>query len=362
MPRRPFAKTLGFREVHPVTAPATFRFRLRLAARQPGKLPFPKPEVQIAVSDSLTLEVAARNAETLEAATNFHIDGPGFLSAEAAATAAEALRVRLRLLNAILGLGLNIPVGDKITAQVSDEIKSKVKSEQGATVVDSVWGTSVFPDDGLHFEYVLSGNIAVSPNDPQYLLEGVKKLWELDISLDKQSEEALQILCLATQETSDKAAFLTSYLALEQLVDRRPRCVAAKEVLQRFRRELKELGADNEHPLPPEEASSLAGVLGSLSEESFSSALRRLGRQISQPTQVCGLSVPKFLSACVDARNKIAHHAEPETSIPFADLSKSLREFVLMLVWTRNKLPNFNLNTPPSAVSIPAGGLSIRVM
>jgi hypothetical protein len=345
-----------------LTAPTPFRFRLRLAARQPGKLPFPKPEVQIAVSDSLTLEVAARNAETLEAATNFHIDGPGFLSPETASIAAEALRVRLRLLNAILGLGLNIPVGNKISAQVSDEIKTKLKAEQGATVVDSVWGASVFPDDGLHFEYVVSGNIAVSPSDPQYLLEGIKKLWELDIALDKQSEDALQILCLATQETSDKAAFLTSYLALEELVDRRPRSDAAKEVLQRFQKELSELGADSEHPLPQEEANSLVGVLGSLSEESFSSALSRLGRQITQPTEICGLSVPKFLSACIDARNKIAHHAEPETTVPLTDLSKSLREFVLMLVWTRNKLPNFTLNTPPSAVSIPPGGLSIRVM
>jgi hypothetical protein len=333
-----------------------------LAARQPGKLPFPKPEVQIEVSDALTLEVAARNAETLDAATNFHIDGTGFTSAEAARHAAEALRVRLRLLNAILGLGLNIPVGDKVSAQVSDEVKNKLKSEQGATVVDSIWGTSVFPDDGLHFEYVISGNIVVTPSDPGYLLESIKKLWGLDISLDKESEDALQILCLATQETSDKAAFLTSYLALEELVERRPRSEAAKEVLQHFKKELSELGADSAHPLLPEEASSLVGVIGSLNEESFSSALSRLGRQIAQPAEICGVPVPKFLSACIDARNKIAHHAEPETAIPLGELSKALREFVLMLVWTRNKLPNFTLNTPPSAVSIPPGGLSIRVM
>lgn len=345
-----------------MTTPAPFRFRLRLAARQPGKLPFAMPEVQIEVSNALTLEVAARNAETLAAATNFHIDGTGFTSGEAATVAAEALRVRLRLLNAILGLGLNIPVGNTVSAQVSEEIKNKLKSEQGATVVDSIWGASVFPDDGLHFEYVVSGNIVINPSDPGYLLEGIKKLWTLEISLDKESEDALQILCLATQETSDKAAFLASYLALEELVERRPRSDAARQVLQRFKKELSERGGDDVHPLLPEEASSLVGVLGSLNEESFSSALNRLGNQISQPTQVCGVPIPKFLSACIDARNKIAHHAEPETAIPLTELSKALREFVLMLVWTRNKLPNFTLNTPPSAVSIPPGGFSIRVM
>lgn len=325
-------------------------------------MPSPKRELQIEISDSLTLEVAARNAETLEDATNFHIDGTGFPSAEAAALAAETLRVRLRLLNAILGLGLNIPVGDKVTAQVADELKDQLKSEQGTTVVDSIWGASVYPDDGLHFEYVVSGNVVFGPSDPSYLLEGIKQLWGLDISLDKRSEDALQILCLATQETSDKAAFLTCYLALEELVDRCPRSDAAQKILQQFQKELSDFGGDRAHPLRPEEANSLIGVLGSLGEESFSSALSRLGRQIAQPAEICGLAVPKFLSACIDARNKIAHHAEPETTIPLAALSRALREFVIMLVWSRNKLPNFTLNTPPSVFSIPTGGLSIRVM
>lgn len=339
-----------------------FRFRLSFAARQPGKLAFAKPEIQVGVSDELTLELAARNAKALDAATNFHFDCGGFRSAEAATMAAEALRVRLRLLNAILGLGLNIPVGNQVTAQVAKDIKDKLKSDQGATVVDSVWGVSVFPDDGLHFEYVFSGNIVVSPSEPKYLLEGIKQLWNIDISLDQQSEDALQILCLATQESSDKAAFLTNYLALEQLVERRPRSPAAKEILQQFRNQLSELAALPAHPLQAEEANSLAGVLGSLSEESFSAALSRLGKQITDPKEICGVSIARFFSACVEARNKIAHHAEPDTAIPLGELSKALRNFVLKLVWTRNKLPNFTLNTPPSTVSIPAGGISIRVL
>ncbi|HEY3440317.1 MAG TPA: hypothetical protein VGK29_06180 [Paludibaculum sp.] len=347
----------------PLTTSTPFRFRLRLAARLPGRLPFPKPEVQVDLSDGVTLRIAPRNAETLIAATNFHIDGTGFESADAAALAAEALRTRLRFLNAILGLGLNLPVGDKLSGQVSEEIKNKLKSEQGTTVVDSVWGASVFPDDGHHIECVISGDIDVSPSDAGYLLEGIKQLWSLDLSLDKQSEDALQILCLATQEISDKASFLTSYLALEELIDQRPRSDASREVLQRFIKELHELAADSSHHLQPEDANSLVGVLGSLiGVESFPSALVHLGKRITQPEEICGVSVPKFLSACIDARNQIAHHAEPVTKIPLGELSKSLREFVLRLVWTRNKLPSFNLNTPPSVVSIPPGGLSIRFM
>ncbi len=129
------------------------------------------------MSDGITLDVVARNAKTLAGATNFHVDGTGFASAQDAELAVEELRVRMRLLNAIFGLGLSIPVGNTVSAQVSDEIKNKLKAEQGAAVIDSVWGATVFPDDGHHFEYVISGNILVAPNDSQYLLEGIKKLW-----------------------------------------------------------------------------------------------------------------------------------------------------------------------------------------
>lgn len=345
-----------------MTTTGPYRFRLRLASLQPGKFAFEQEEKQVQVSETVTLEIAARNAETLDAATNYHIDATGFETPEAARSAAEILRVRLRLLNAILGLGLDIPVGDKITSQVSDEIKTKLKAEQGATVVDSVWGAVVFPDDGYHFEYVFSGNVVVRPSDPSYILDALKTLWELPISLDEDSEIALHILCLATQETSEKAAFLTAYLALEQLVERKPRSDAAQEVLRRFQRELMVLASDNTHPLSNSEAKSISGLLASLTEESFPSALTRLGKQIAAPADMCGMTPSKFLSACIGVRNKIAHKAEPETNIPLADITKALREFVLRLIWTRNRLPAFSLNTPPSTISIPDGGMSIRVM
>ena len=340
---------------------ATYRFRLRLACKRTGTFAFSTPTVSVQVSDGLELEISARNAESLDDATNFHIDGGGFADADEARRAAEALRTRLRLLNAILGLGLNIPVDDKVSAQVSQEIKDKLRSEQNATAVDSIWGVSVYPDDGLHFECFLSGNVVVKPSDPSYILEGLKTIWGFKVSLDAASEVALQILCLATQETSDKATFLTSYLALEQLVEREPRSTAAREAIRRFQAELTS-AATVDKSLSDAEVRSLNGALGSLNKESFPSALTRLGGRIVAPTQICGVTLSKFISACVSARNGIAHHAEPETEIPLGELAKGLREFVVVLVWTRNSLPTFTMTTPPSAVSIPPGGMSIRVM
>lgn len=314
------------------------------------------------MSESLTLELSARNADSLDKATNYHIDAGGFNSALAARAAAEALKVRLRLLNAILNLGLSIPIEDKVTGQVSDHVKKRVKADHGATALESVWGINVYPDDGLHFEYIFDGNLEVRPSDPAYIFEGLKTLWASSISLDSASETALHILGLATQEATDKAAFLACYLALEQLVDRKPRSETARAQIRKFQQELADVAASDPNAIASPELQSLTGALAALNEESFSSALARFGRSITSPTLIKGVSPQKFLSACIDARNKIAHKAEPSTEIALRELAAGVREVVLGLIWTRNKLPPFSLKTPPSAVSIPTGGLQFRVM
>lgn len=339
-----------------------YRFRLRLASKQEGKFEFPTPEREVQLSPDLTLSIVARNADTLERATSFHIDAGGFTSQSAARHAAEALKVRLRLINAILGLGLNIPAKDAPSVQVSDEIKRKVKKEHDAIAIDGVWGISTFPDDGRHFEYVMSGNLLVRSSDSSHLITALRMLWPLEIHLDQISETALHILGLGTLEASDKAAFLTSYLALEQLIKREPRSFASQALIRRFQAHVERATRRKSSPLLREEAESMSGALAALAEESFSSALTRFVGRITAPTHVRGVPLRRFISSCISARNRIAHNAELDVSLELARLTTGLREFILMIIWTRNHLPPFSIQTPPSAVSIPAGGLKMRVL
>lgn len=341
---------------------ALYRFRLRLASKQGGKFAFEAAEMSVPISEKLTLNVAARNAESLDKATNYHIDAGGFQSNTDARAAGEALRVRLRLLNAILNLGLNVPTHDSTSGFVSEEIKRQVKDGQNCTVIDSVWGLNVYPDDGQHFEYVFGGNLDVRPSDPSYIFEGLKQLCALDVSLDSTSETALHILGLATQETSEKASFLASYLALEQLIEKRERSESARAEIRRFQQELAAFSTENPDKIARAELDSISGALAALREESFSSALARFARSITAPAHIKGMTPPKFFSACISARNKIAHQAEPDTKIPLGELTAGLRDAVISMIWTRNGLPPFSMTTPPSAVSFPAGAMQFRVM
>jgi hypothetical protein len=342
--------------------PVKYKFRLRLATKHPRKFAFSTPEEAFILPDGLKLTLVARNANSLDEATTFHIDGGGFPTDVEAKAAGEALRNKLRLLNAILAFGLNIPVGDTPSASVSDEVKKDVASKHAGVVIDSVWGLLTFPDDGMYFEYVVGGNLEVRPSEPEYPFNALKTLWNLNVQLDGQSEEALQILGLANLETSDKAAFLTSYLALEQLVERRPRSPVAKKLIERFTAQLMKASKRKRSPIPPAEVQSLSGALSALQEESFSSALARLGRSFTNPTHIQGIPVRRFLSACTDARNRIAHHAEPMTPYPLIQLTNGLREVAIGLIWTRNQLPPLTFNTPASSISAPAGTVAVRVL
>jgi hypothetical protein len=196
--------------------------------------------------------------------------------------------VRLRLLNAVVGLGLNIPTGDSPSQQLSEDIKRNLKEEHEAIAIDSTWGVSIFPDDGRHFEYVLAGNLTVQPSDASYIVAALRILWSFEISLDQHSETALQILGLATLETSDKAAFLTSYLALEQLIERKPRNAASQALIHQFQAQVDKAATRKHSPLTEAEAKSLNGALAALKEESFSSALTRFVRSITAPTHIKG--------------------------------------------------------------------------
>jgi hypothetical protein len=48
--------------------------------------------------------------------------------------------------------------------------------------------------------------------------------------------------------------------------------------------------------------------------------------------------------------------------MPIIDLTAGLREVVIRIIWTQDSLPPLTVTTPPSAVSFPAGALSIRVL
>ena len=80
------------------------RFRLTFHHSSSGFFRFDEQSVPLDLGDELTLNLTARDADTLAKAKRFHIEGRGFPSEEAARSVGERLRLRLRFSTACLAL------------------------------------------------------------------------------------------------------------------------------------------------------------------------------------------------------------------------------------------------------------------
>jgi hypothetical protein len=160
-----------------------YKFRLTFHHTVPGFFRFEEETASFTLADGTILILTARDAEILAQAARFHIDGLGFEDAETARQAGERLRVRLRVLNSLLALGLSVPVVDKPGARTSTSIKEQVLRDHDGVVLDTVIGLNVFPDDGRHFEYVPSGKGDVYPSDPSFIFRALEQVWPLENSL-----------------------------------------------------------------------------------------------------------------------------------------------------------------------------------
>jgi hypothetical protein len=334
----------------------SYRFRLTIGCKQAGLFRFQDQRFEFALDDSHRAVLVARDADLLVDALSVHFDGYDYVDEESARQAGNRLRVRLRVLNAILNLGINVPVSDSVTGGAAQSLKEEAARTHGVTVLDNVSGVSVHPNDGLHVEYVMSGHGKVHKPDSNYLITGIQNLWRTELSFDQSAEDALSIIGLATRETSDRAAFLTSYLALESLIPRSRRSDIAQSLLDDI------LNTVQRSNLETGDRDSLSGAISMLREESFRSAVMKFAERISPPPTINGLTLKDFLDACIRARNAIAHNATPDPAIDLHKLSAGLRQFVLTVIWSKNRIPNFSLDVPGDQISFGAGGIAFRIL
>jgi hypothetical protein len=334
----------------------TYLFRLTMSAKRPGIFRFDSKTVEAGLTDQFECEVVARDADVLSLAQKVHFEGRGFSTEQAARVAGERLRLRLRVLNAILGLGVDVPVTDSTGSRSNEEFKKELTKEHDVVIVDGIVGLEVLPDDGRHLELVFTGEGEAHPSKPEYILTALNTLWSLDLRLDDSSEDALNIVNAATQETSDRAAFLITYLALESLVGRKKRSAEAQEVLRGLIDLVK--GAS----LPEEEKVSLVGSLGRLWEESFGTTLRGLAASIQEPKELMGRPLIEFVSDCVNVRNQVAHRASLGSHVNLSQMTAGLRKLILTIIWTVNQIPSLSIDVPASQFTLKAKGTSIRLI
>lgn len=322
----------------------SYLFRFTFSAPKSSVFPIPEASTSFRLPPDTQATLVARNAESIADATSLHIQVGGFPDMESARASGERLRLYLRVLNAALHLGLHVPLGDTVSSQAAEHVKAAANAKSGGVLVDSISGLNVFPDDGHHFEGSWSGHFSVFPSDPTYALKSLAELWKLDLSLDPRSEDALNLLGTASGEANPRTAFLTTYFALEILVDRLPRSHEAKLLLKTYEESI------TASSLPDDDKASLRGAIGSLHMEPYGAAFKRLAATIQTPAEISGYSIPNLLKSCQQVRNGIAHGTPLPANLDIGKLSSALRSMALMMIWSRCKLPPFATRIPASSV------------
>jgi hypothetical protein len=186
------------------------------------------------------------------------------------------------------------------------------------------------------------------------VLKALAVVWPVEMQLDERAEDALEILGVATTELSPRAKFLTTDLALEQMIDRLPRSEAAKKLIEELQDRVQESALDDG------DKKSLVSSIANLREQPFRTALLALVAKLNPPPTIDGMPGRTFLSKCVDIRNSIAHKAMLDTSVDLANVSASLRHFVMSLIWTMNRIPEVSVSVPPSTIQL--DGLEMRML
>jgi hypothetical protein len=321
-----------------------FRFRLTFSHSSAGFFHFREQSIPVELGDGAEFSLTARNASTLMDATSFHIEGRGFADENYAITTGERLRLRLRVLNSLLDLGMKIPAADARQDKLADAVKDNISRESGAVVIDTIRGLAVFTDDPNQVELVPSGTVSTYPSEPAYVLKALAVLWPLDMHLDERADDALRMLSISTTESSARARFLTTYVALERMVVRPSRSVAARGLLNDFKKQVAK------SRLSTPEKHSLKTSLGGLKQESLLTALDKLLARITPSPVILGTPAKDYLLECKRVRNRIAHNDKLDDGTDLVTLSKGLRDFILTLIWTMNKIPSFSVNVTPTTL------------
>lgn len=322
-----------------------YKCRLVFYHSKPGFFRIDEPSIEYSINKDLIVYLVPRDADKLINATKYHVECGGFMSMGEAKECGEKLRIHLRMLNCMLDLGLTIPSTDGTSGSVSESIKHNLRN-QGIELLDTIVGLHVFPDDENHFEHVTSAKMNVYPSDPYYVLEGIKKSWMNTFEFNEKASEVLEILNIAACEKSPKIKYLATYLAMEQMIKRKMRSEEALGLIDDF------IQITDNSNLSQSELTSLAGALGSLKEQSFSSAFVSFSKRITSPKKINEMPVTKFVSKCISLRNKIAHNVTIDHLSGLDEYTTQLRNMVMSMLWAENNFPELSVYRPSDQVGM----------
>jgi hypothetical protein len=307
---------------------ASYSFRIRCNVPDRSGITWDEPALTIS-SEGVVPEVrlTSEGKEVpLSQAKRFIVRSDGYAREEDAW--AVARRYRDVLIRAFSRLRIAADFGDRAAQGKFTEAGLRALEEgSGHRVMNDVHGTMVFATEPRP-AFVLGGGGGIrTPAKGDRLVEAVGNSLEVYRELSERERLAYDLFSSSFSAATADARFLDLMMAVETLLDPKPR---AESVLNHVERLIAE--TRNAADLPESERNSICGTLAWLRVQSIGQAGRELAASFAD-SRYRNMTPPDFFSACYDVRSKLVHGAYPRPSREeVGSLAASLELFVADLL------------------------------
>lgn len=238
---------------------------------------------------------------------------------------ASAGKYRDVLIRAFSRLRIAADFGDRAAKGGFYEAGLRMLEEQGSRhrVLNDVHGIMVFPTEPRPAFVSMSGAGIRTPAKGDRLVQAVSDLLGSEWGISDRERLAYDLFSSSFSASSADARFLDLMMAVETLLDPKPRSEPVLEHVNRLIAATCEAAG-----LPDSEKSSIRGTLAWLRVQSIGQAGRELATSLAE-NRYQNMTPSEFFSACYNVRSKLVHGAHPRPSrMEVGTLAASLELFV----------------------------------
>jgi hypothetical protein len=288
---------------------ASYSFRIRCNVPERSGVTWDRPELVVS-PDGHRPEVRLMSTGPeipLSATKRFVVRSDGYPTEQGAW--AEATKYRDALIRAFARLRIAVDFGDRAAkSQVYEAGLQMMEQASGHCVLNDVHGIMVFPTESKPGFVSMGGLGLRTPASGDRLVNTVTDVLETECEVSDRERLAYDLFSSSFSASTADARFLDLMMAVETLLDPKPRSDLVLEHVERLIASTREAAE-----LPRSERNSICGALAWLRVQSIGQAGRELASSLGGK-RYRKMTPPEFFSACYDVRSKLVHGAYPRPS------------------------------------------------
>ena len=299
-----------------------FRIRFKLPDGETVNIPLESTEIETGSGGSPYLLKSSQGSKPISESSELILSSSGFETEEEAWSAGRSAKAALFVSAAKSGLGIDLG-RDTSTGAFGKVVIDMMREEHGVNLRSDVHGLAVYDDQAQTVFGSVSGRVSVGRSGDVFLAslrDGIAQ----GLSLTEKQRLALELCGYSHFESSLRARFLTLTIAVEALVEmkpRPPRALAHVETLVAMTRAA---------ALEENEGLSMIGSLERLKLNSIGQATRALVVAQAGDKLYGGKRPDQFFADCYAVRNLVVHTGDTPEDLQslYPELERLVRDLV----------------------------------